>query len=72
MHFNLGSADISEVSLSVIFEIIGNGHPDGTFATLQVVLEDNAGDRTTFTHTGTVPCTKIVWIQPYLLYVKFQ
>ncbi len=49
----LGS-DVLEISLGVVLEVVGHRHPDGLLSALQEVLEDEAGDGTTFADTGTV------------------
>lgn len=54
MHVNFGGSNIPQVPLGVILEVVGDGHPNSSLATLQVVLEYDARDRTAFTHTGTV------------------
>lgn len=54
MHFNLPGADVSQVALGVVLQVVGDGHPDGALAALDVVLEYYAGYRTAFAHTGTV------------------
>ena len=54
MHINLPGADVPEVPLRVVLEVVGHGHPDGALAALDVVLEDNAGDRAAFTNSCAV------------------
>ena len=47
---------ILEISLRIVLEIVGHGHPDGLLAPLKEVLQDEAGNGTTFANTSTVTC----------------
>lgn len=54
MDLNLAGADVPEVSLRVVLQVVGHGHPDGTLAALDVVLEYYTRYRTALTHTRAV------------------
>ena len=48
--------DVFQVSLGVVLEVVGHGHPDGLLAALQEVFVDEAGDGAAFADAGAVTC----------------
>ena len=51
---NALSPDVLQVPLGVVLEVVGDRNPDGAFPTLQVILENDSGNGTTFAHTRAV------------------
>jgi hypothetical protein len=58
MHLDPAGADVLQVPLGVVLEIVRDRYPDGALASFQVVLEDDAGDRATFADAGAVTYQK--------------
>ena len=54
VHGDLAGADVAQVAIGVVLEVVGHGHPDGLLAAVQVVLVDETGDRAALADTGTV------------------
>jgi len=54
MDVNSFCADVFEIALRVVLEVVGHRHPEGLLSALAKVLKDKAGNCSALTNTGTV------------------
>lgn len=61
IHGNVFRADVPEIALSVVFEIRGNTEPNCTRAAENVILVDDRGNGSAFSHASAITYTVSGW-----------